>query len=232
MSYAPEQLGYFDTIQVYFLEVTGRGIMFSGRDLELLSRWRSEGASAKTICRGIQEAVASMSDDDPPRGIHACSPWIEAQLESQRERGVGGRANQSGPTSEASTSSEASSTDASNAYRSLFEEALANIERGGRAADSEEQRRVYREAWKSVKTLIDASQVDDPFSELAAVEDALVEGYYRALERAEQSRIEEAITAENRADLAIMSPEARREHLAARRRRFLIKKYGLVPLID
>ena len=128
------------------------------------------------------------------------------------------------------TADEAPST--GNAYTSLFEDALTNIERAGKNCDKEDLRQVYRQAWRELRALADASDVDDPFSELAAVEDALVDGYFRALDRAEQDRIEDAISEQNRTDLAVMSPEARREHLAARRRRLLIREYGFVPLID
>ncbi|QDG52433.1 hypothetical protein FIV42_17305 [Persicimonas caeni] len=247
MSHSPQNPSFFDTIQVYFLEVTGRGIMFGGRDLELLSQWRDEGASAKVICRGIKEAIDSMGEEDPPRNIYACRGHIEAAIESARDRSAGAHGgyappsqtsrpsganhpSQSNPPSE--STDQAPTQSSGNAYSSLFEEALANIERAGKNCDQEQIRQVYREAWREIKTLVDASQVDDPFSELAAIEDALVDGYFRALDRAEQDRIEDAISEQNRVDLAIMSPEARREHLAARRRKLLIREYGFVPLID
>lgn len=262
MSHSPQNPSFFDTIQVYFLEVTGRGIMFGGRDLELLSQWRDEGASAKVICRGIKEAVDSKEDGDPPRNIYACRGYIEAAIEGARERSAGAHGGHAAPapssgetqsgetqssqtqpsqtqpsqTRPAQTSTSSGQTSDSkssgNAYTSLFEEALTNIERAGKKCDAEELRKVYREAWRELKALADATEVDDPFSELAAIEDALVDGYFRALDRAEQDRIEDAISEQNRADLAIMSPEARREHLAARRRRLLIRDYDFVPLID
>lgn len=231
MSHSPQNPGYFDTIQVYFLEVTGRGIMFSGRDLELLSRWRDEGATATVICRGIKEALSNMDDDDPPRGIWACQGWIEAEIERAREISTGGHTDGSASATRAAAAEPEPEADG-NAYKGLFEEALSNVEKAGRTCDEEPVKEVYREAWRELRTLADASSVDDPFSELAAIEDALVDGYFRALDRAEQERIEDAISEQNRADLAIMSPEARREHLAARRRRLLIREYGFVPLID
>ncbi|MFP4599915.1 MAG: hypothetical protein ACLFVJ_16775 [Persicimonas sp.] len=231
MSHAPQNLGYFETIQMYFLEVTGRGIMFTGRDLEALSRWRAEGASTKTVCLGIEQAVASMPDDDPPRDIFACRAWVEAQLDGARERSTGEHADVGKP--ERPPAEQANHTEnADDGTASLFDEALSNIERAGRDCDDERRRQVYRNAWRDVRELVEDSSVDDPFAELAAIEDALVDAYFRALDRAEQDRIEDAISEQNRADLAIMSPEARQEHLAARRRRLLIQEYGLAPLID
>ncbi|MFW5967289.1 MAG: hypothetical protein ACOCV2_07210 [Persicimonas sp.] len=227
MSHAPDNPGYFDTIQMYFLEATGRGIMFGGRDLELLSRWRDEGASASIVCRGIERAIESMPDDDPPRDVYACRAWVEAELESARERSAGARTDES-----ASPRSEENHPRQPAIQTSIFEEALANVERAGKACDDESRRRVYREAWRELNDLVEGGAVDDPFAELAAIEDALVDGYLRALDRAERERIEEAIADKNRADLAIMSPEARREHLAARRRRLLIEEYDMVPLIE
>ncbi len=234
MSHAPQNLGYFETIQMFFLEVTGRGIMFTGRDLEALSRWRAEGATTKMVCLGIEEAVASMPDEDPPRDIFACRAWVEAQIESARERSTGGHAGagkaEQSPPEQVEQSEYIEQAD--DGTGNLFDEALSNIERAGRQCDDERRRQVYRKAWRKVRELVEASGVDDPFAELAAIEDALVDAYFRALDRAEQDRIEDAISEQNRADLAIMSPEARQEHLAARRRRLLIQEYGLAPLID
>lgn len=247
MSYAPKNPGYFDTIQFYFLEVTGKGIMFSGRDMELLRQWRDEGATATVICRGIKEAISNMDDDDPPRGVYACQGWIEAEIERAREMatgGHGGRQPQSGSAGQSGARAHhdqqgASEQDrseqdqqTSGAYDELFDEALSNIERGGKTCEAEELRQVYRQAWRELKVLVEGAGVDDPFSELAAIEDALVDGYFRALDRQVQDRIEDAISEQNRADLAIMSPEAREEHLAARRRKLLIRDYGLTPLIE
>jgi hypothetical protein len=240
MSHAPKNPGYFDTIQFYFLEVTGKGIMFSARDMELLRQWRDEGATATVICRGIKEAISNMDDDDPPRGVYACQGWIEAEIERAREMATGGHAGRKAHSAGASEQAQQEQRDqqdhqnqnTSNAYADLFEEALANIERGGKAAGAEELRQVYRQAWRELKVLVEGSGVDDPFSELAAIEDAMVDGYFRALDRQEQDRIEDAISEQNRADLAIMSPEAREEHLAARRRKVLIRDYGLTPLIE
>jgi hypothetical protein len=239
MSHAPKNPGYFDTIQFYFLEVTGTGFMFSGRDLELLSRWRDEGATATVICRGIKEAVASMDDDDdPPRGIWPCQGWIESEIERAREMATGGHAHREANQHEASpgetkeeSRAEPSADAESSAYADLFEEALANIERGGKTCEAEALREVYRKAWKELKVLVAGAGVDDPFAELAAIEDALVDGYFRALDRHVQNRIEDAISEQNRADLAIMSPEAREEHLTARRRKLLVREYGLTTLV-
>jgi hypothetical protein len=225
------KLGYFEAIQVYFLDVTGRGIMFSGRDLQLLCRWRAQGASAKMICRGIDEAVRSMDPDDPPRDIWACQAWIEAEIERAADLSTG--AHQDGqPAGPAAAPKQEADEQPAGGEHSLLEEALDNIEQAGRDCDDERRRKVYRQAWRQVRELVEASAVEDPYAQLAAIEDALVDAYFGALDRTEQERIEEAIGEQNRADLALMSPEARQEHLAARRRRLLIRQYGLAPLID
>ncbi len=249
MSHSPPNAGFFDTIQVFFLEETGRHLMFSARDMALLTAWRDKGVSAAIICRGIKEALSTMGDDDPPRGLYQCERWIEEAIEQAKALAAGGRAPEA-PTGGAGARPQRSPRPSSPAglprggeveqpeasaqtdpNRPLLEQALANVERAGRACDDEARRAAYREAWSAIKALID-SPVDDPFSELAAIEDALVDGYFRALDHVEQDRIEEAITAQNRADLAIMSPEARREHLAARRRRLMMRDYGLAPIIE
>jgi hypothetical protein len=277
MSYSPQNVGFFDTIQMYFLEATGRGIMFSGRDMELLCRWRDQGASAAMICRGIQEAVSSMAEDEPPRGVRSCQAWIEQEIEHARERSAGGRMAENSASAPAdpllhqalnaspadvsapdltladADSGEYSPDDSDdlddslsadqltqathqnprqNPYQELLEGVLQSIEQAGQACQEDRLRRVYREAWRATRELLRADDLADPFSELAHIEDALADGYFRALDRRKQAQIEAAIAEQNRAGLAVMSPEARRRHIAARRRSLLVREHGLTRIIE
>ena len=44
------EYGYFETIQAFFLELTGKGLVLSSRDIETLKKWADQGASAATVC--------------------------------------------------------------------------------------------------------------------------------------------------------------------------------------
>ena len=218
--YESDNLGFFETIQVCFTELTRRSIFLSGRDLEQLDQWRRLGASEKAICKGLRDAVESMPDGDPPRDVYACRHYIEPYIERQRERRVGGHA----PDDDAAEPKDSEPS-------GLVERALAKIEDAGRQVDDEPLKEIYRSAWRRVRELTDAP-TEKRFDELAAVEEGLVEGYYRALDRNERARIEERIDSDSGELLDGMSPEARREHIRAQRRRILIDEFDLVSLFD
>lgn len=215
---------YFERIQRFFTEVTGCAVLLSGRDLELLEQWREAGVPPSAVCKGLRDAAEAMPDDDPPRDVHACRKWIEPYVERAATRAVG-------------SDDDSSSTDDSptggqqDGVSPLLDRALDRVERAGRRADRESVREVYREAWRRLR---DARREGDaePYEALSAVEAALVDGYFRALDRQEQEALEERIASQNRELLERMSPEARREHLRARRRRLLMREYDLVSLLD
>lgn len=213
--YPTDSMGFFDTIQIYFMELTGRAIMFSGRDLELLSRWRAEGASAAVVCRGLRDAVEAMGEKELPRDIYNCRKYIEPQVQMAREKAVGGHdASDSGAEADAE--------------EGVFAGVLRNLVEAGRRAEGESVKELYRDAYRRVRALKDASA--EAFDELARVERALVDGFFERLEAGERARIEERIVQESRPLLEQMSAEARAEHLRARRRLLLIREYGLARL--
>jgi len=247
-TFPEEQLGFFDTVQFYFTEMTDRAALLSGRDLELLSRWRRDGASARTICRGIREAVQAMPDDDPPRSIWACRKYIEPYVERAAERragenkydgGDGERATDDGGEPPASDATgEASGRD--EFEYAIIERTLEKIERAGRACDSEPRREAYRAAWRRVRRLRERAAGDDEdavdrseaFEELVAIEEALVDAYFRALDESARERIREQIRRDHGDLLDDMSEEARRDHILARKRRILIEEFELQPLLE
>ena len=217
---------YYETIQQCFTELTRRAIFLSGRDLQLLSEWRDEGATAAAVCKGLREAVEAMPDDDPPRDVYACRHYIEPYVERVTERQVGGH--------EAGGDEEG--VGEASAAGGLVGRALERVERAGRAADDEAIKEVYREVWRELRDLCkgkdDTNTEPADYEQLATIEEALVDGYYRALDRTEQARIESAIESDNKDLLDRMSPEARRDHLRARRRRILREEFNLVSLFD
>ncbi|MGM0557381.1 MAG: hypothetical protein ACQEVA_13440 [Myxococcota bacterium] len=234
-----DNLSFFDTIQIFFTQLTGRGVMLGGRDIEYLDRLRAEGVDARMVCRAIAEAVEQMPDDDPPRNVFACRPWIDSHLERVRAGSAG--AHTESPEQEASDDESSEAEDeaegeAGGAGRAgspqpLLEDALASIESAGKDARSEAIRQVYREAWRQVRELMDDA-VSNPFEELAAVEDALVAAYFEALADDERERLEKKLEQEHAPHLQRMTEEARRRHLRARKRKALMESYGLVSLLD
>ncbi|MFB6352205.1 MAG: hypothetical protein ABEN55_01060 [Bradymonadaceae bacterium] len=218
---------YYETIQQCFTELTRRAIFLSGRDLQLLSEWRDQGATAAAVCKGLREAVEAMPDDDPPRDVYACRHYVEPYVERAGQRQVGGHEDGGG---EADTAIDLDGAP------ELVVRALERVEEAGRSADDEAIKRVYRRVWRDLRHLCEddgeTGNDADGYERLAAIEEALVDGYYRALDRRDQARIESAIKSESAALLDKMSPEARSDHLRARRRRILREHFDMVSLFD
>lgn len=232
-----DNLGFFDAVQIFFTKRTGRGVMLGGRDIEYLDRLNQQGVDARLVCRAIDEAVEQMPDEDPPRSVFACRPWIDAQLERVKEGSAGAHGgpsqvhrHDSGEAGEQSAGGP-SGEDQEAPSQPLLEDALASIESAGSDARSEAIRQVYRDAWRQVRELMD-QRVSNPFEELAAVEDALVAAYFAALPGEERERLEQRLTDENAPHLQRMTEDARRRHLRARKRKALMEGYGLVSLLD
>lgn len=214
-------MGFYDAIQLFFMELTGRAMMFSGRDLELLSRWRSEGASVVVICRGLEDAVKGMDRSDPPRNIYGCRHYIEPRVEQARKNAIGRH-------EEAVVDEERRGNEQKAEEPEVVSAALAEVERAGKAVCSEPLRAVYREAWRKLRDLGEVSG-PETYEALATIEQGLAEGYFEALAAADRAAIEERIAREL-VGMAQMSAEARREHLLARRRLYLIRDYGMASL--
>lgn len=210
--YPAENLGYFDTIQAFFLELTGRGMTLSGRDVELLLRWRDQGASAAAVCRGIDQAVSSMGER--PRDIWACRYHIEPLVEQARKSAAGTNARNETPRVDSYA-------------KTVLEEAIDTIERCGEACEREELKAVYRKAWKRLQEI----DPDDALGDIAALEDEIAREFYEALDSSEKTAVDSEIRAAHAAYLKNMSSSAREQHVRAHRKRILGERYGLPSLL-
>lgn len=236
-------IGFFDIIQAYFTKLTGRFVMFSGRDMALLEGWRARGATAVAICRGIRDAVMHMDQSQPPRDLYNCRDFIEPYVERARARG--------GEVSE--FSSEASFGVASLSDRPLIgravEEraamgggrrqqrgvalrALQKIERAGQQCERGEIRALYREAWYCVRDAALRDDVEEQYGVLLELEERLADAYFETLSGVMRERLERQLVEEVSSMGLRMSEEAWACHKEARRRYLMIKEYGLVSLLD
>lgn len=218
---------FFDIIQAYFTRLTGRFMMFSGRDMELLQGWRDQGATAASICRGIREAVLHMEQERPPRSLYNCRDFITPYVERARSRRVGERARVIDVPAE-----QAARQGRVRPRQSAAARALETIERAGARCQREEVRELYRRAWYQVRALADELDIDRLYSALLDLEESLAEEYLETLTPRQRERLEARLVDEARALSARMSEEAWRSHLAARRRYLLTREHGLVALLE
>jgi hypothetical protein len=230
MSYLPpSEAGFFEAVQVYFTEITGRMALFGARDQELLEQWKAEGRSAQVVCRGIQQAVAAKGDDaPPPRSLYQCRGFVDREWEVVQTNTVG-RHEEVGAAPEEKTHQD--SAEVSPESEGLYAQAREVIEQAGKGTEQERWRNAYRQALRKLDRLREERE-DFSFAELQAVDAALVEAYLEALDNEERRLIEESV-ASNSAGLARgMSPQARREHLLVQQKRALVERFGLLDLME
>lgn len=234
-------VGFFDIIQAYFTQITGRFVMFSGRDMELLRTWRTQGASPACICRGIREAVLNMQEDQPPRSIYNCRKFIIPHVERAGLLALDHTARQqakpkfvSQKTSQdmlhQAVAMEATSRRQTNA---VLRQALHALERAGAQCEDESTRAIYREMWYRIRALTAReTSVEYQYDHLLHLEEALTESYFSALSLDEQKRIDAHLDELDKSLPVRMSPEAWRRHRISRRQRVLVQEYGLIKLIE
>lgn len=230
MSYLPpSEGGYFEAIQVFFTEITGRAVLFGARDQELLSRWKTEGRSAQVVCRGIREAVLSLKEGDPPRSLRECEGFVDQQWEQAREQMVGGQ--RAAASVQGAAVVVEKKEEERGAERGVYEEVSEALVAAGSQAEEERFKEAYREGWRELQRLRRETEGFCLF-EVEALDQALVEAYLRTLTEGEREELERTLNEANPGLLRGMSPAARREHLLARRKRLLVSRYGLLDLLE
>ncbi len=215
---------YFDIIQAYFTQLTGRFVMFSGRDMALLEGWRRQGASAAQICRGIRDAVRQMDEAQPPRSLYNCRAFIEPYIERARTRLM--------DTSQAPDAPSANTPSGDPALESLITRAQRALERAGASCELEVTRAAYRQAWHGVRAISPRDPVEVQVERLMALEEALAEAFYLALDERARGEVDAHAQREEAARGLCMSAEAWQRHVVARRRRALVRGFGMVSLLD
>jgi len=199
------EYGYFETIQAFFLELTGKGLVLSSRDIETLKKWADQGASAATVCVGIERAIDALAEK--PRDIWACRAWIEPLVAVARTRAV------------------ESEIESENQVDPQLE-ALQKIEEAGRAAERAAFKQAYRDAWSRVR----AAEQQALWETLILTDSALVQAFLAALSEEERLAVQKTVLADP--GLAGMSGDAREHHTTAKTRRILQEQYGMVAPLD
>lgn len=235
-------VSFYDIIQAYFTQMTGRFVMFSGRDMALLHRWRQQGATPASVCRGIREAVLHMTKE-PPRSIYNCRVFIEPHVERARQRLIDDGQDQEGEDEDDTLNHAMHQPRAEQARREpvasrsgVLRGALSVLEAAGRQCQDEAVRALYREMWYRVRSLHErelTASVEAQYEQLLRLEEELAESYYAALGLAEQRQIDELLGQEE-AELGLsvrMSPDAWSRHRTARKNRVLARDYGMISLL-
>jgi hypothetical protein len=235
-------VGFHDIVQAYFTQVTGRLVMFSGRDIALMQQWRARGATAANICCGVRDAVLSMEEGaDPPRSLYNCKAYIEPYVLRATERMVGD-AEQAAQIVQAVLPVTARSLEREREQeqvryaahvRKRLRHALGAVERAGHKLKDEALRQVYREVWYQLRAMqkVDIAQQPQILAELELLDERLAERWYAALDESVRERVDARVREEGAQLMRRLSPEAWQRWCLMRRRRVL-EELGLVSLVD
>jgi hypothetical protein len=235
-------VGFHDIVQAYFTQVTGRLVMFSGRDIALMQQWRAQGATAACICCGIRDAVLSMEEGaDPPRSLYNCKAYVEPYVFRATERMVGGagegevvvQAILPEPAPEPDREQNQERERYALHVKRLMAHALKSVERAGHRVKEESLRRLYREVWHKLRAMqkVDVAQQPQVLAELELLDEALAERWYGALSEAERAEVDAQVMHDGHAMSRRLSPEAWQRWTGMRRRHVLAQR-GLVSLLD
>jgi hypothetical protein len=213
-AYPTDRLNFLETVQVYFLEVTGKGVVLGSRDAELLQAWRAEGATAAAVCQGIDDAVRARAE--LPRSIAGCRKWIEPRVEASRALATGGNFDE--PVIESDGDRQPDDSWAT--------EVLGRIETAGRQTQRDSFRDAYRSAYRQIKMGMESGE--DVTRLVLQADETLVQTFWQALSENERTSIDADVAASPQ--LQSMGARAKELFIEARRRRALEQEYGLVEL--
>ncbi|HEY3449475.1 MAG TPA: hypothetical protein VGK67_24185 [Myxococcales bacterium] len=84
MSLLPEDAGYLEHVQAYFLAFRGDGVSLSPLDAELLADWMARGVPYPVVCRGIRRAAESLLYNNGAsarlRTLRSCRSAVEREF--------------------------------------------------------------------------------------------------------------------------------------------------------
>ena len=223
MSYLPpEQTGYFEALQVYFTEVTRRVALFGARDRELLEQWKQEGRPARLVCRGIRDAAMRSEEEGEPRSLARCKAFVDRRWEEAQRRSVG--EHEAKPAQKSAPVPERTQVDP------LRQRVEGLIREAGEGAPEERWTQAYRQGWRAIREQCRGEEEEFTLADVEAVDEALLDAYLDALKARERQDLQESLAVQKGA-LHRMSEEARRDHLRARQKKELVRRFNLLDLL-
>ncbi len=203
--FSNDEMNFSELIQSYFLKRTGKGLIFSSRDLDLLLKWEESGCSVGTICKGIDAAVER--SNRTPRDLFACRKFIEEMMGPKKPFKLHASSPQIIPLEEASVPPPPDDRDA----------LLVMVKRYAQKSSNDRFQELYAQ---SLKLLGDPNVEIDVFE----FEDKFYQNAFFALADPLQREIDEEINRTLGPVLSTMSPKARKATIKAKRRALLERK--------
>ncbi len=210
MSSTNDSRAYFQSIQSYFLERTGRGLMLSSRDLELMIGWCQSGVAMQVVCRGIDQAVDALRE--APRDLHAIRRFVEPRV-----------APAAAPVFVEPRPEPVAQQDV---WGVALETAVAARQQAGRP----EIAASFLEVSRRIREASDAGA--DPWTVLYDLDDFVVRDVFERLSEDERRLIDLEIEGRHGAHLSMMNAETREQTMLESRRRALRDRWEIPSLAE
>lgn len=184
---------YLAEITDAFLEASGRGLMLSARDIELVRGWARAGVPVDIVVQGIRDAF----DPAPTRRVRGLAyvvPAVDRAVKAWRARGVGRR------------------TDASTAGPPVLpalERLAMAVQRAHHSAESPAMATALETTGRALEALAARAtdEVDlDVQDALDAIVDRLTDAAHAALPDAVRDRVDAQIALQVRREADLMGP--------------------------
>ena len=203
--FSNDEMDFSELIQSYFLKRTGKGLIFSSRDLDLLLKWEDSGCSAGTVCKGIDAAVERAIRT--PRDLFACRKYIEESMVVKKP-GLMPNSAQRKPIPTAKKDAPPLGE---------REELMGIVKRYARKKPHSDFQELYATALAELRdTCLDI--------DIFAFEENFYEKAFSTLPENEQKEIDDEIFKKLNVVLSTMSPKAKAATIAAKRRASLDRK--------
>lgn len=194
----PERAAYLKAIEQRFLELRGRGLMLSPRDVMLVDQWRERGVPTRVVLGAIEAGVERYLETHPheasiPSSLAYFAGHVDRAVNERQELLIEDQADGSTWGREPTTRDEAGEAAKAEAQRQRLLKAIAAA---GRQQSSETAREALRYAWRRLVKPTDvnlweqASDVDRDLVDMLAA--CLVDEWKTALELAVTAAVEEA----------------------------------------
>lgn len=85
-----ENSSYVKDVESFFLALTGRGLMLSAKDYELIQSWRRAGVPRDVVYRGISRAVENLgafNEGRTPSSLMYCERSVEEEISEYHKTG-------------------------------------------------------------------------------------------------------------------------------------------------
>ncbi len=202
------------TIEAYYLNLKGEGIMLSPKEYDLIVNWRAQSVPKEIVIMGIRKAVEKGIADDRGRkrelrSLTQCAAYVEELIREYK------------------SSRQSDLNEISHGNKDAVNLVLEKLNRIIQSERRDVVRKHYTTSKKRVLQLLEDDQ-SDTFRGLRQIEEDFFEDFFQSIPEEDKKRImREAAMIVNRRE-RFMTKRAQSESLNSFRNELLIKEFKLI----